>query len=152
MSAMGFGDYERGKQNPFELPGSGPINWDFQQGQMDELKRMQDQRNGVLNGVPAGPVSSTASYAGACVPARRLPKSLIAALVLPLLFGPLGLFYASMKGALIVIGLLLAGPMITGTVDNASVMAPALAFSYFVSIAWSVISVIAHNRSVSAHL
>lgn len=138
-------DYNRGKDNPNELPGSGPINWDFQQGQFDALKELQDKLNPPIKNVPTTP--GTANNAPAYSGPPFIPlKSMIAAVVLPFLLGPLGLFYASAKAAFMLIGILLLGPMLTGTMENAAVMLPLLQLSYVVSIVWSIVAVQAHNR------
>ena len=139
-------EYERGRQNPYELPGSGPINWDFQQGQMDELKRIQDSLNPPRRGDSNAPATGVPAYNG---PVYRPYKSMVAAAALPILFGPLGLFYASPKGAVIVIAALFAIPMATGSLDNPAVIVPLLQGSYVVSIVWSLVAIRAYNKAAA---
>src|SRR5690349_5399818 len=120
---------ERGRQNPYALPGSGAPNWEFEQGQRDELKRQQDLRNG--QGLPSAPAApSPVCDSRPYVPPR---KSLFWAVILCAVFGPLGLFYATKKGGFILIGLMLAIPMLTSTVDDAPMMYRMIALSMPVS-------------------
>jgi hypothetical protein len=139
---MSWDDYNAGRQNPNQQPGSGPINWDFQQGQFDAYKELQDKLFKPAAGMPSGSGASAPVVTGP--PARPLPKSLVAAAVLPLLLGPLGLFYGSWKGALIVIGVLMTATMMT---ENLAIIGPLLVGSYVVSFVWSIAAVATYNRT-----
>ena len=137
---MSWDDYNAGRDNPNQLPGPGPINWDFQQGQFDAQKELHDKLFNPAKGMPSGPPAPAAPVTG---PPAKPPKSMLAAAVLPLLLGPLGLFYGSWRGALAVIGLLLAATMVT---ENPDVIGPLLVGSYVVSFVWSLIAVATFNR------
>jgi hypothetical protein len=142
---MGLGDYEWGRQHPHELPSSGFTNFDVQQGQMDALKEQHEK----MHGTPAGPVPNMpANSAVAWGPPLIFPKKVWVAVVLCLLFGPLGLFYATKKGALILIGILLAVPMVTHSLDNGPFMGLWLEGSMVVSLIWSVVAVKLHNGRI----
>jgi hypothetical protein len=145
---MSWDDYEAGRQNPNQLPGPGPTNWDFQQGQFDAYKELQDKLFKPAAGMPASPAATAQQPAASGGPPfRGLPKSMIAAVVLPLLLGPLGLFYGTWRGAFLVIGCLLAFTMLTGSTDNPAVVGPLLVGSYVVSIIWSIVAVATYNRN-----
>ena len=147
-----WNDYQHGQDNPYQLPGSGPINWDFQQGQMDAIKKTQDARNPLVDpeAVARTNAAAAAEYAsGRARPYRPPPKSYVKAAVACVLLGPLGLFYASKKAAFIMIGLLIGIPMLTGTLNDGRVIYQLLEMSIAASIIWSIIAVKAHNRRSS---
>src|SRR5262245_13139931 len=148
---MSWNDYEAGRRNPYELPGPGPINFEFQQGQFDEQKRIQEgNQRPYQSPAPGGNASAGPAYTGPPHPGN--PKSMIAAVLLPALLGPLGLFYASWKAAVVLIALLVVVPMATGTGDDGAIMYLALAASIVASVVWSVIAVWRYNSNVRARL
>jgi hypothetical protein len=92
-------------------------------------------------------------------------KSYIFAVILALLFGPLGLFYGSKKGALMLLFLLFAVPVALAAMGAYPFVAPshafrALAFDSvmnpiyrvcaFCSVIWTVFGVYRHNAWVKA--
>jgi hypothetical protein len=94
--------------------------------------------------------------------ARKFRKSYIFAVVLAFFFGPLGLFYATKKGALLMLALLFGVPIalcflgiVPGTVrgnpfsvlDNYAVMNRLWSYSVVLSVLSSVIAVRAHNAA-----
>jgi hypothetical protein len=85
------------------------------------------------------------------------------ALILTFLFGPLGLFYATKKGALAMLFLLVAVPVALGVagvlpggsashpfaiLDHSSVMDRMWSISVVLSMLWSVIAVNRHNAAL----
>jgi hypothetical protein len=81
-------------------------------------------------------------------PPVQRPKSLVKAVLLALIFGPIGLAYASRRGALVIFGLLvLAGALSGGMrgLDNESVMGPLWQIAAVASVAWAVIATRAFN-------
>jgi hypothetical protein len=93
---------------------------------------------------------------------RRFRKSYILAVVLAFFFGPLGLFYATKKGALLMLAVLVGVPIalcylgiVPGAVrgnpfsvlDNYAVMNRMWTWSVFLSVLSSVIAVRARNAS-----
>jgi hypothetical protein len=114
---------------------------------------------------PVGPDSSrpaavqTTGYAG---PPRPRKKNYAVALILTLIFGPLGLFYATKKGALTMLFLLVAVPVSLGMfgmlpggsfshpftiLDHSSVMDRMWSYSAFFSMLWALFAVNSHNAS-----
>jgi hypothetical protein len=148
---VSWNDYEAGRRNPYELPGPGPINFEFQQGQFDEQKRIREgNRLPESPRVPGGNAGATSAYSGPAHPGS--PKSMIAAVLLPALLGPVGLFYGSRKGAIALIALLLVVPMATGTLDDGTIMYLLIAASIAISVVWSVVAVWRYNRNVRTRL
>ena len=117
----------------------------------------------------APPTSTPISYGGGAVqytgPVQRGPKHYFLALVLTFVFGPLGLFYATKKGALtmlfllvaVPVGLSLAGVLPYGSLahpfailDHSSVMDGFWSVSVFFSMIWSVIAVKSYNANLKA--
>jgi len=113
--------------------------------------------------------SAPAPYSGggnaggsvATVPWTPRPKSYVLALILSLLFGPFGLFYASKKGSLVVFLLMLGVPYMLATLgafgpgfhrqplyilQHDAVMNRFWALAVFCSLIWSVISVRRYNK------
>jgi len=93
---------------------------------------------------------------------RNFRKSYLLAVVLVFFFGPLGLFYATKKGALLMLAVLVGVPIalcylgiVPGTVrgnpysvlDNYAVMNRMWTYSVVLSLLSSVIAVRAHNAS-----
>ena len=145
-----FNDYDAGRRNPYELPGSGPTNFAFQQGQFDEQKRILEGNKLPGPPTPGGGVATGPTYTGPPHPGS--PKSMIAAVLLPLMLGPIGLFYASWKAALVLIALLVVVPMATGTADDGALMYVTLAGSIVVSVVWSVAAIWRYNNNVRKRL
>ena len=90
-------------------------------------------------------------------------KGYFVALLLTLLFGPLGLFYASKKGALLVLLFLIGFPVtlsflgaIPGgspmhpfaILDHDSIMNPMWSLCVMISMGWAVFAVAKHNRAL----
>jgi hypothetical protein len=111
-----------------------------------------------------GPVqySGPVQYTG---PIRPRRKGYITALILTFLFGPLGLFYATKKGALAMLFLLVAVPVALGVVgvlpggspshpfailDHSSVMDRMWSIAVVFSMLWSVLAVNRYNAAVKA--
>lgn len=110
-----------------------------------------------------GPVSySAGAYQG---PIKRRAKHYFVALILTFLFGPLGLFYATKKGALTMLLLLVAVPVVLGMVgvlpggspnhpfsilDHSSVMDRMWSISVVFSMLWSMIGVNRYNAALKA--
>ena len=114
-----------------------------------------------------GPSSVTYNIGSGPMPGYKGPrkKGYIVALILTFLFGPLGLFYASKKGALVLLFLLFAVPITLGAIgllpggsmnhpfailDHEAIMEPMWSFFAFVSIVWSVIAVNRFNAREKA--
>ncbi|SRR6266496_1763728 len=112
---------------------------------------------------PSNPGESSGGaipYAG---PVRPRPKRYVIALILAVFFGPLGLFYATKKGALAMLFLLLAVPVALsmagvlpyGSVshplailEHSSVMDPMWSLCALLSMLWSVVAVNRHNAAL----
>ncbi len=107
--------------------------------------------------------SNQVNYASVGSKPRR--KGYIVALILTFLFGPLGLFYATKKGALILLFLLFAVPITLSVIgglpggspthpfailDHDSIMQPIWSLCAFVSMVWSVIAVNRYNAALKA--
>ncbi len=101
-------------------------------------------------------------YAGPTGP--RL-KSYFLGIVCTMVFGPFGLFYASKKGALIMLLVLFGVPITLGALvlapahqavnplsilDNTRIMNPMWSVSVFCSVIWSIISVRLYNKAQKA--
>jgi len=116
---------------------------------------------------PAPIVGGATSYGGGYVPVASGPtrKRYWLAMILTLVFGPIGLFYASKKGALIVLFLLFAVPIGLGMagmlpggsmehpfaiLDHDSVMDPMWARAVVLSMIWAVVAVWRYNAEVKA--
>jgi hypothetical protein len=81
-------------------------------------------------------------------PPSQQPKSLVKAVLLALVFGPVGLAYASRIGALVVFGLTALAGVASGGMrglDNDSVMGPIWKLAVVGSVAWAVIATRAFN-------
>ena len=116
----------------------------------------------------ASSYGAPAAYSGGAVYGRTFtprPKSYLLALILSFLFGPLGLFYATKKGALVMLLLLVGVPVglgVLGTWGGAiqrhpleilghdSVMNRFWSVSVFFSMIWSVIRVRGYNKRLKA--
>ena len=90
----------------------------------------------------SGTWSSAGSGTHTATPGR---KSIGVALILTMLFGPLGLLYATKLGALIV---LIGVPMVFGVLTRAPVGGPATSFMWLISMIWAVVAVRAHNAKL----
>jgi hypothetical protein len=98
---MGWEDYEAGKQNYTAPVNIGAPGWmDFQQGQRDEAQRIQDSYRPLPGAGSVGPAA----------PSGPRLKSLIIASLLAFLFGPLGLLYATKRGAVALVCLWFVAP------------------------------------------
>jgi hypothetical protein len=114
-------------------------------------------------GAATGSVSYGGGPAQFAGPIRPRPKGYVVALILTLLFGPLGLFYATKKGALamllllvgVPVGLSLAGLLPFGSVghpfavlDHSSVMDGMWSLSVILSMFCAVVAVNRHNAGL----
>jgi len=116
------------------------------------------------------PAAGAVSYGGGSVgfagPIRPRPKGYVVALILTFLFGPLGLFYSTKKGALamlvflvgVPVGLSAIGPLPFGSashpfavLDHSSVMDGMWSLSVILSMFWAAIAVNRHNAELEAH-
>ena len=113
----------------------------------------------------AGPASyggGSVSYSGPILPKR---KGYFMALILTFLLGPLGLFYATKKGALAMLLFLVGVPVALSAagllpfgsashpfavLDHSSVMDGMWRISVAFSMAWSVVAVNSHNSALKA--
>jgi hypothetical protein len=74
------------------------------------------------------------------VPNWESPKSINKALLLTLFFGPFGMFYSTIKGAIVMLILsIIIGLMTAGA---------GLLFTHPLSIVWSVVAVVRYNRNL----
>jgi len=102
------------------------------------------------------------SYSGPILPKR---KGYFMALILTFLLGPLGLFYATKKGALAMLLFLVGVPVALSAagllpfgsashpfavLDHSSVMDGMWTLSVAFSMAWSVVAVNSHNSALKA--
>ncbi len=112
-----------------------------------------------------GPVSyggGPVQYAG---PIQPRPKGYFVALILTVLLGPLGLFYATKKGALAMLFFLVAVPVALSSagvlpfgsashpfaiLDHSSVMDRMWSISVTLSMLWSVLAVNHYNAALKA--
>lgn len=120
-------------------------------------------------GAPAStPVSygGGGGYTGYTGPPKPRTKSYILAVFLALIFGPLGLFYASKKGALVTLLFLVGVPVSLNMflssaavrftsnpfaiLENSTVMDQFWRLSVLISVIWSVVAVIRFNRKSKA--
>ena len=101
-------------------------------------------------------------YAGPSGPRR---KSYVLAVILSAVFGPLGLFYASKKGALILLLVLVGVPITLGflgppyfpyratspiqVLDDTRIMNPMWSTCAFLSVVWAVVAVRIRNRALA---
>jgi len=114
------------------------------------------QSSGSYNGA-----TQSAGYGSGYTGPRK--KSYVLAFILALLFGPLGLFYASKKGALIMLVLLFVVPITLAAmgaypfvspsnplrvIQYDRVMNPMYSSCLFFCVIWSVAGVLRHNRWV----
>jgi hypothetical protein len=120
---------------------------------------------------PASPVSygggsyGVASNSAGQFAAGPRSKHYLIALILTFLFGPLGLFYASKKGALLVLFILIGLPVTLGVLgvlpggspahpfsilDHDSVMTRMWSLCVVISMLWSVPAVWRHNAALKA--
>ncbi|MCE5257848.1 MAG: hypothetical protein LLG44_02175 [Chloroflexi bacterium] len=83
-------------------------------------------------------MTQTASPSFNAAPAARSHKSVFLALVLTLLFGPLGMFYATVKGAII----MLIASLIVGVASSGV----GLIFTQIVCVIWGMVAADAHNK------
>src|SRR5262249_19595902 len=100
---MSFEDYQKGQQDPWGVADiSKPGGWDFQQGQFDAAKKAMSGQT-----LPPPPATQTAvpsqPVPWAPIPPRPQRKGIITGFLLTAVFGPLGLFYASKKGAVVLL-------------------------------------------------
>jgi hypothetical protein len=117
-------------------------------------------------GAPAqGPVASGGGSLAYRGPIRPRPKGYFVALLLTFLFGPLGLFYATKKGALAMLLFLVGVPVALSAMgvlpfgsashpfavlDHGSVMDPMWKISAILSMLWAVIAVNRRNAGMQA--
>jgi hypothetical protein len=114
-------------------------------------------------GQPSGAYYGGAAQSTGYAPAGPRKKSYVLALILTLLFGPLGLLYASKKGALVMLMLLFAVPITLaamGTYRFVPASEPWRVIQYdrvmngmyssclFFCLIWAVIGVYRRNKSV----
>ncbi len=83
-------------------------------------------------------ITQTASPSFNAAPAARSHKSVFLALVLTLLFGPLGMFYSTAKGAIIM--------LIASIIIGAASSGVGLIFTQIVCVIWGMIAADAHNK------
>ncbi|TAL27981.1 MAG: hypothetical protein EPN97_15630 [Alphaproteobacteria bacterium] len=88
----------------------------------------------------------------ACIslPPVARSKSMVLSVILAMLFGPIGLLYASRKGAAVVAALMVGAGLVQGgslhaLLDDA-VMNPIWVVARIISIVWAAGAVIAYNR------
>ena len=115
---------------------------------------------------PSYGAPSPVAYGGGSVdfgPSGPRHKHYFIALILTFLFGPLGLFYATKKGGMAMLFLLVGVPVTLGMIgvlpfgspshpfailDHSSVMDPMWSLSVFISMVWSVFAVKSYNAAL----
>jgi len=112
-----------------------------------------------------GPVNTGPAQSTGCVPTGPRKKHYLLAVILALMFGPLGLFYASRKGALVLLFLLFAVPTTLAAMGSYPFVSPShpmrviqydlvmnrmYSTCVFFCVIWSVIGVYRRNAWVKA--
>ena len=162
---MSYEDYQKGEQNPWGIVDISKPGWmDYQQGQFDAWNKAMHPN---LPPPPPGtPTASGPMHSGPAVQPYEgpQPKGLVRSLLLSGVFGPVGLFYASKKGAMLILLALLAIPafvnshtMVGGsTAGSSSLLVLEIEgvralwpISILCSLVWSIAAIRIHNNKVS---
>ena len=155
---MSYEDYQKGEQNPWGIVDTSKSGWmDYQQGQFDAWNKAMHPN---LPPPPGAPAANSVAYSGPPYVGPQ-PKGLIRGLLYSAVFGPLGLFYGSKKGAMLILVALFAIPAFVnsqsmagaGTAGSSSLLVFEIEgvralwpISVLCSVVWSILAISSHNR------